>query len=86
MKIVVTGATGLLGGATAKHLLSQGHEVVAVDRREGEIAPGNKVLVGDLTSLEFCDSFMSGAEAVIHLAAIPITCHCCIFGCNIQCF
>jgi nucleoside-diphosphate-sugar epimerase len=71
MKIVVTGATGLLGNATAKHLVARGHEVVPVDRREGEVAPGVNVIVGDLTNLEFCDSFMQGAEAVIHLAAIP---------------
>jgi nucleoside-diphosphate-sugar epimerase len=71
MKIVVTGATGLLGNATAQHLLVQGHNVVAVDRREGQIAPGHPVIVGDLKDLHFCDSFMSGAEAVIHLAAIP---------------
>ena len=71
MKIVVTGATGLLGNATAKHLTAKGHEVVPVDRRDGEVAPGIKVIVGDLASLEFCDSVMVGAEAVIHLAAIP---------------
>ena len=71
MKIAVTGATGLLGNATAKHLLAQGHEVIAVDRRAGEIAPGHQVIVGDLTNLSFCDSFMQGVEAVIHLAAIP---------------
>ena len=40
MKIVVTGATGLLGNATAKHLIAKGHEVVPVDRRDGEVAPG----------------------------------------------
>jgi nucleoside-diphosphate-sugar epimerase len=71
MKIVVTGATGLLGSATAKHLLAKGHEVIPVDRREGEVSPELKVIVGDLSSLEFCDSVMVGAEAVIHLAAIP---------------
>jgi nucleoside-diphosphate-sugar epimerase len=71
MKIVVTGATGLLGNATARHLLAKGHEVVAVDRKAGEIAPGVDVIVGDLSNLDFCDSVMVGAEAVIHLAAIP---------------
>jgi nucleoside-diphosphate-sugar epimerase len=71
MKIVVTGATGLLGNATARHLLAKGHEVVAVDRKAGEIAPGGDVIVGDLSNLDFCDSVMVGAEAVIHLAAIP---------------
>ena len=71
MKIVVTGATGLLGSATAKHLLANGHEVIPVDRREGEVSPDLQVIVGDLSNLDFCDSVMAGAEAVIHLAAIP---------------
>ena len=67
MKIAVTGATGLLGNATAQHLLAQGHDVVAVDRREGEIAPSHPVIVGDLRDLNFCDSFMSGAEVPLHM-------------------
>ena len=71
MKILVTGATGLLGNATAEYLVSKGHEVVAVDRVDGVVAPNLTVIVGDLTNLEFCDSVMSGIEAVIHLAAIP---------------
>jgi uncharacterized protein YbjT (DUF2867 family) len=34
MKIVVTGATGLLGNATAKHLIAQGHEVVSMTQTD----------------------------------------------------
>jgi len=71
LKIVVTGATGLLGRATAAHLVGQGHEVISVDRREGDFAQGSKLIVGDLTSLEFCDSVIAGASAVVHLGAIP---------------
>ena len=71
LKIVVTGATGLLGRATAEHLVRQGHEVISVDKREGDFAEGSKLVVGDLTSLEFCDSVIAGANAVVHLGAIP---------------
>ena len=71
MKIVVTGATGLLGKATATHLVAQGHEVISVDRKEGDFAAGSKLVVGDLTSLEFCDSVIEGADFVAHLGAIP---------------
>jgi nucleoside-diphosphate-sugar epimerase len=71
LKIVVTGATGLLGRATAKHLVRQGHEVISVDKREGDFAEGSKLVVGDLTSLDFCDSAIAGANAVVHLGAIP---------------
>ena len=70
-KIVVTGATGLLGRATATFLVEQGHEVISVDRKEGEFAAGSKLVVGDLTSLDFCDSVIEGANAVVHLGAIP---------------
>jgi len=70
-KIVVTGATGLLGKATATHFVAQGYEVASVDRREGEFAAGSKLVVGDITSLEFCDSVIEGADAVVHLGAIP---------------
>ncbi|CAN2243141.1 WcaG Nucleoside-diphosphate-sugar epimerases [actinobacterium SCGC AAA044-D11] len=71
LKIVVTGATGLLGRATAEHLVRQGHEVISVDKREGDFAEGSKLVVGDLTSLDFCDSAIAGASAVVHLGAIP---------------
>ncbi|CAB4748121.1 unannotated protein [freshwater metagenome] len=71
LKIVVTGATGLLGRATATHLVECGHEVISVDRKEGDFAAGSKLVVGDLTSLEFCDSVIEGANAVVHLGAIP---------------
>ena len=71
MKIVVTGATGILGKATAEHLVMQGHEVISVDRKEAEFAEGSKLIVGDLTNLEFCDRVMAGAQGVVHLGAIP---------------
>jgi uncharacterized protein YbjT (DUF2867 family) len=34
MKIVVTGATGLLGNATANHLLAKGHDVVSITQTD----------------------------------------------------
>jgi nucleoside-diphosphate-sugar epimerase len=71
LKIVVTGATGLLGRATATHLVECGHEVISVDRKEGDFAAGSKLVVGDLTSLEFCNRVIEGANAVVHLGAIP---------------
>jgi len=70
MKVVVTGATGLLGSHTAKFLASQGHEVVGVDRKAGEVE-GVKIVVGDISDLAFCDSVIAGADAVVHLGAIP---------------
>ncbi len=71
MKIVVTGAIGLLGKATATHLVAAGHEVISVDKKAGEFAAGSELIVGDLTDLDFCDKVISGADAVVHLGAIP---------------
>lgn len=71
MKIVVTGATGLLGKATATHLVEAGHEVISVDKKAGEFAQGSELIVGDLTDLDFCDKVISGADGVVHLGAIP---------------
>ena len=71
LRIIVTGATGLLGRATAQYLVGQGNEVISVDRRAGDHAKGSELVVGDLTSLEFCDSVIAGADAVVHLGAIP---------------
>ena len=71
LKIVVTGATGLLGRATAEHLVAKGHNVISVDRKFGDFAKGSELVVGDLTNLEFCDSVISGSDAVVHLGAIP---------------
>ena len=62
MKYVVTGATGLIGGAAARHLKAQGHDVLAVDRKDGEVGDGIKLIVGDLFELEFADSVIAGAE------------------------
>ena len=41
MKIVVTGATGLLGKATATHLVAAGNQVISVDKKAGEFAQGS---------------------------------------------
>ena len=71
MKFVVTGATGLIGGATARHLKDAGHEVLAVDIKDGEVGAGIQLKVGDLTDLDFCDSVIAGADYVAHLGAIP---------------
>jgi nucleoside-diphosphate-sugar epimerase len=71
MKFVVTGATGLLGGATARYLKNQGHEVLGVDIKDGDVGEGIELKVGDLTDLAFADSVIADADHVVHLGAIP---------------
>lgn len=50
MKVLVTGATGKVGGRAVRRLLDGGHEVAALVRREDAVLPdGAKPIVADLT-------------------------------------
>lgn len=70
MKVVVTGGTGKAGRWAVKHLRDAGHEVLNVDwTHDG--SPHGQCLVADLTDPGQCYDAIAGAEAVVHLAAIP---------------
>ncbi|MCC5847015.1 MAG: NAD-dependent epimerase/dehydratase family protein [Verrucomicrobia bacterium] len=74
MKILVTGGTGFTGKALVKRLLDDGHEVVALDYKEGlktrELSDwGAKVVIGSVTDAEVVKSCMEGVDVVQHLAA-----------------
>ena len=81
MRVLLTGAAGFLGSRAAKHLLEGGHEVHALvragsDRRRLEtLAPGVRVVTGDLLEVEAARTIVEGArpEACVHLAwyAVP---------------
>jgi nucleoside-diphosphate-sugar epimerase len=71
MKVVITGAIGLLGRVATQFLVDSGHDVVAVDRAEGPVPQGVNLHIGDLADLDFVQKAINGAEAVVHLAAIP---------------
>lgn len=69
MKVVVTGGAGKAGRATVADLVEHGHEVLDVDlARHDSPAP---TLVTDLTELGQAFEVLAGADAVVHLAAIP---------------
>ncbi|MCB2187089.1 MAG: NAD(P)-dependent oxidoreductase [Deltaproteobacteria bacterium] len=74
MRILVTGGTGFTGWALVKRLLEQGHEVVALDYKEG-LKPqalrdmGAQVVIGTVTDRAVVDRCMEGVELVHHLAA-----------------
>lgn len=70
MKIVVTGGSGKAGRWVVADLREHGHEVLNIDNRHDGSTHG-LCAVADLTDTGQALELISGAEAVIHLAAIP---------------
>ena len=78
MRIGITGATGLIGGALASELAGRGHDVVALTRRAG--APGG--LPAGVASAQWnpdgdgADASLVGVleelDALVHLAGEPV--------------
>ena len=74
MKVLVTGGTGFTGKALVRRLVDLGHEVVALDYKEGlktkELGEwGVKVIIGSVTDMKAVESAVKGTEIVFHLAA-----------------
>jgi nucleoside-diphosphate-sugar epimerase len=69
-KIVVTGGNGKTGRWVVREFLQQGYEVVNVDVAVTPESYGTFVKV-DLTDLGQVFNAFTGADAVVHLAAIP---------------
>lgn len=67
MRIVITGATGLIGSALASKLVSTGHEVLGVSRTS---APGT--ILWDVENRILDVSALEGIDAIVHLAGEPI--------------
>ena len=70
MRIVVTGGSGKGGAWVVRELRERGHDVLNVDTRHDGSAFGSTLLV-DLTDLGQTEEALSGADAVVHFAAIP---------------
>lgn len=69
-RIVVTGGSGKAGRAVAADLTSSGHEVLSVDIAASP-DPDAPTLAVDLVDLGETIEALSGADAVVHLAAVP---------------
>ncbi len=73
MRVLVTGATGLIGGAVARRVKAAGHEVVGLARSEasaGKLArEGFTVMRGDLADPSSVASAARAADAVVHAAS-----------------
>jgi nucleoside-diphosphate-sugar epimerase len=74
MRILVTGATGFLGGAASRQLRQRGHVVLGSGRNRARGAAlerdGIAFLPGDLTDRSGANALCQGVDAVVHCAAL----------------
>ncbi|HKB08805.1 MAG TPA: NAD-dependent epimerase/dehydratase family protein [Candidatus Polarisedimenticolia bacterium] len=72
MKILVTGATGYLGGHVASRLAESGHQVLALARsgREGSVPSGCRPVTGDVLDPSSLHRALEGCDALVHMAAL----------------
>jgi nucleoside-diphosphate-sugar epimerase len=74
MKILVTGASGFVGGYLVRELLRRGHEVTGLVRRETSVralaSAGMRIAVGDMSAPATLQDPMRGQDVVVHLAAV----------------
>ena len=73
MRVLVTGATGLIGGAVAHRLKEGGHEIVGLARSEASAVKlldrGFVVEIGELADPASLASAVRGVDAVVHAAS-----------------
>lgn len=78
MRVMLTGATGFVGGHTMAELLRQGHSVTALVRDESRLADVARSLgvaqpdtvIGDMTDPGAVGAALDGADAAVHCAAV----------------
>ncbi|MGO4252868.1 NAD-dependent epimerase/dehydratase family protein [Paenarthrobacter sp. TAF1] len=68
MRVLVTGASGLLGGEVARLLVRQGHDVTTFQRRPSGVV-GAADVCGSVTDGSAVMRAVDGTEGIIHLAA-----------------
>ena len=76
MRVVVTGGSGKLGQWVVRELVEPAdgdgpHTVTVFDRVRGPAMAGVRTVLGDMEDLGQVVGALAGAEAVVHLAAIP---------------
>jgi dihydroflavonol-4-reductase len=75
MKTLVTGATGLVGGAVVGELLARGHAVRALVRPGSNLANLDVTRVelarGDMLDRSSVEEALLGCQAVVHAAGLP---------------
>jgi nucleoside-diphosphate-sugar epimerase len=76
MHVVVTGGLGKLGRYVVRALLDasdgrEPHRVTVLDQTRAAVPDGVRLLTGDVLDLGQVFGALAGADAVIHLAAVP---------------
>lgn len=69
MRVLVTGGRGLLGSGVVRTLVAQGQDVTVLQRSPAGHDPSVREVLGDVTDHADVATAVSGAEAVVHLAA-----------------
>jgi dihydroflavonol-4-reductase len=74
MKVLVTGGTGLVGGAVVAELLARGHAVRALVRPSSDLSNLDRTRVelalGDVLDRPSVEEALRGCQAVIHAAGV----------------
>ena len=74
MRIAITGGSGRIGRAVVELALSQGHEVVSIDRAlppDDMVETGVTFVQADMMQYADVEPALHGCDALVHLAAIP---------------
>ncbi len=70
MKILMTGATGLVGARLLPRLVDDGYDCRVLVRRPGAAPRNVAEVVGDLSDIGSLAPAVKGVDAIIHLAAV----------------
>lgn len=74
LSVLLTGATGFVGGYVARHIVERGHRLRALARKpdaaEALVQQGVEVVEGDITRPQSLEEAAYGCDAVIHLVGI----------------
>jgi dihydroflavonol-4-reductase len=74
MKVLVTGATGFIGGNVARELVKQGYQVRALVRKSSNLSvlnnSGVELAHGDLLDPDSLNQSLEGCQGLFHVAAM----------------
>jgi uncharacterized protein YbjT (DUF2867 family) len=74
MDIAIVGATGFVGSHLVSHLVEAGHRVIAISRDGRRLPAWGEAVEArgtDVATGAGLDEALAGADAIVHLAAIP---------------